>query len=566
MNKMREYDVVILGSGIAGSMIGAILARQGLSVLLVDGVAHPRFAVGESTVGHTSAMIQLIASRYDVPEIAHLSSHRRIRENVSAACGVKRAFGFVYHRDDGSQHAEEANQFVIPPLMHGLESHLFRQDVDSFMFQVACKYGADFALSAQVEDVAVDDDGCKVKLKGQAEIRCRYVCDGTGFRSVLASKYGLRAAPDALETRSRSIFTHMIDVKPYDSCIPKRYHGMPIPWFQTTLHHCFDGGWVWVIPFNNTRAPVNPLCSVGVTFDCDRYQKTNRDPEDEFFEFANRFPSVRQQFAKARKVRPWVSTDRLQYTSTKTVGDRWCLLVHAAGFIDPLFSRGLALTMDSIFFLADRILKAFKADKFDEKDFAFIDALSLGGIKYHDQLVATSYRSWKDYRLWNAWLRIWALGEAGLDQLRILKAHLEFGKYGKMEALEKLEDVIHPGLLCPDSLQYEELFRKSRQAIAEATGGARSAEEASRAVFKMIDDAELFAPNVGISDPEVRVFGHNQKATLRAFYWGRWKAKDHVKKYYDMEMLEVLKLMSKNFRDLFDPQLKLAEHQIAPSP
>jgi FADH2 O2-dependent halogenase len=563
MSQKDTYDVVILGSGIAGSMIGAILARHGLSVLLVDGVAHPRFAVGESTVGHTSAMIELIANRYDVPEIAYLSSHRRIREHVSAACGVKRAFGFVYHREDGSQHPEEANQFVIPPLMHGLESHLFRQDIDAFMFQTACKYGADFVLNAHVDDVLIDDDGAVVKMKGQRDVRCRYVCDGSGFRSVLAGKYGLRAGPNALESRTRSIFTHMVEVKSYDSCIPKNYHRVPVPWFQTTLHHCFDGGWLWVIPFNNTRNPVNALCSVGVTIDCERFKKDGRDPEEEFFEFANRYPSVRDQFANARKVRPWVSTDRLQYTSTKTVGNRWCLLVHAAGFIDPLFSRGLALTMDSIFFLADRILNAFRTDNFDEQEFAFIDALSLGGVKYHDQLVATSYSSWKDYRLWNAWIRIWALGEAGLDQLRILKAHLEFAKYKDPKALHKLEEVIHPGLLCPDSVQYEELFRNSRQLVAEATAGKISAEDASNAIFKKIRDAELFSPNVGLAAPEVRVFGHSQKDSIRAFYWGRYKAQAHVRKYYDLEAIEVFKLMGRNFREMFDPQLKLSAQQLS---
>lgn len=37
----RRHDVIILGSGIAGSTLGAILAKQGVSVLLLDGGTHP---------------------------------------------------------------------------------------------------------------------------------------------------------------------------------------------------------------------------------------------------------------------------------------------------------------------------------------------------------------------------------------------------------------------------------------------------------------------------------------------------------------------------------------------
>ena len=48
-----EYDVLILGSGLAGSLTAAILARHGAKVLLIDAAQHPRFAVGESTTPQT---------------------------------------------------------------------------------------------------------------------------------------------------------------------------------------------------------------------------------------------------------------------------------------------------------------------------------------------------------------------------------------------------------------------------------------------------------------------------------------------------------------------------------
>ena len=42
------YDVIIAGSGITGTCMGMILAKNGLKVLIIELGKHPRFALGES--------------------------------------------------------------------------------------------------------------------------------------------------------------------------------------------------------------------------------------------------------------------------------------------------------------------------------------------------------------------------------------------------------------------------------------------------------------------------------------------------------------------------------------
>ena len=80
----NAYDVVIIGCGIAGSTMGLLLRRVGCSVLVVDKGQHPRFAIGESTIPLTTALMRYLGRRYDVPEIeelAHplgLSAHRLV--------------------------------------------------------------------------------------------------------------------------------------------------------------------------------------------------------------------------------------------------------------------------------------------------------------------------------------------------------------------------------------------------------------------------------------------------------------------------------------------------------
>ena len=121
----------------------------------------------------------------------------------------------------------------------------------------------------------------------------------------------------------------------------------------------FERGWFWVIPFNNHPLSTNPIISVGLTIDPRRYPKPpNMSPEQEFNEFVNLYPSVAEQFKDGKAVRPWVSTERLQYSSKQTIGHRYCLMSHASGFVDPLFSRGMFNTVEVIQTLVDPLLEA----------------------------------------------------------------------------------------------------------------------------------------------------------------------------------------------------------------
>ena len=60
MANIIKFDVAILGSGMAGSIMAAVLAKQGVRVVLIDSDTHPRFVVGESTIPHTSLLISLL--------------------------------------------------------------------------------------------------------------------------------------------------------------------------------------------------------------------------------------------------------------------------------------------------------------------------------------------------------------------------------------------------------------------------------------------------------------------------------------------------------------------------
>ena len=190
-------DVIILGSGLAGSALAAVLARGGAQTLVIDAGSHPRFAVGESTIPYTSMLMRLVSERYDVPEIKYLTTFENVQGRIATSCGIKRNFGFLYHRPGEKQRFEECHEFPIPKITH-TENHFFRQDVDAWMLQVALKYGARVTQHARIVDVNVDEEGVTVAGEDGRTWRARYLVDASGFRSPLAEKFGLREVPTRL--------------------------------------------------------------------------------------------------------------------------------------------------------------------------------------------------------------------------------------------------------------------------------------------------------------------------------------------------------------------------------
>ncbi|MEW5985065.1 MAG: tryptophan 7-halogenase [Chloroflexota bacterium] len=414
----NKYDVIILGTGMAGTIVGAILARQGVSVLLIDAKVHPRFAVGESTIPHTSLLLSLLAERYGVPDIEHIAFPDRIARYVCSSCGIKRSFGFAYHRPGQVYDPREGLQFGTSSKD---ENHLFRQDIDAYLLYVAVHYGAAVRQNTKVTEIAIDQQGVTLQTAVGEAFHAQYLVDGTGYESQLAQRYNLREKPTSLKHHSRTLFTHMIDVKPFQ----EGDNPLSLSWHQSTLHHVFERGWFWVIPFNNQPLSTNPLISVGLTIDPRRYPKPDMPPEREFQQFLDCFPSVAEQLKEAKTVRPWVSTGRLQYSSTRCTGYRFCLMSHAAGAVDPLFSRGLINTSELILALLDPLLAALQDGDFADERFRHLECRQRRVLAYNDRLVNCAFTSWADFDLWNAWLRVWALGTI-LTEYRLMNALADY--------------------------------------------------------------------------------------------------------------------------------------------
>ncbi len=507
-------------------MLAATLAAQGVRTVVLEAGCHPRFAIGESLVPETSLRLKLLGARFGVPEIGYLGSFYQLRDHVSSACGVKRSFAFVYQRPGQQQRGEHSNELptLAPPV--GPDAHLLRQETDAWMITVAARYGATIRQRTAVEDIAMNETGVTLALSDGGTINAEFVVDATGQRGVVGRRLGLRDAEPRFRTDSRALFTHMVDVVPYDAVGPsRREHGMPVPFSQSTLHHVFDGGWLWVIPFDNHRSSTSALCSVGLVLDRRVWGDAVLPAEEEFRQLVARFPSIARQFEGARAVRPWVSTGRLQYSSSKIAGDRYCLLPHAAGFIDPLYSSGLAVTVGCIDLLARRLVTAVAAADFSGERFEPVEEFVQSALDHYDTMIKNSFDSWRYYDTWNAWNRVWALGNY-LATWGPLRLYVKWKQTGERRYLDALDDDQQRGLLANQHPEYMALVKDADELLADGLNGHKSPEECAEAIFGRIAELDFIPGHIRFSQPHAgrspTVFTLVQGA--RHVLWYRWRA------------------------------------------
>lgn len=402
---MKHYDVIIFGTGITGSTLGLVLARQGVRTLLVDRQPHPRFALGESLLKPTVLWMRVMAARFDAAPLATLANLNRIHAEIAPTSGVKKSFGFVRH--EAGNPTVVARWWANIAMSYAedvLEGHLFRQDIDAWLHAQAIGAGCD-SLVEEIRLRATDDAGVEFDTAA-GPVRAAYVVDTTG-RSPLAKRAPQEASPGpALRTNSRSIYTHLRGVRPFDLCGAAPQPALP--WHQGTLHHLLDGAWMWVIPFDNHPRSTNELVSVGINFDNTRHPDTGQSPAAEWAALLARYPALMAQFGAAQAVRPWVATGRLQHAAAGVLGARHCLLGQAVASVDALFSRGMLNAFQGVHLLAELLLEAVRDGDFSAARFAPFAQLNANLLRVHDLLVHGSYLAFRDEALTHWWLALWS--------------------------------------------------------------------------------------------------------------------------------------------------------------
>ena len=365
---MNDIDLAIVGSGFGGSILAMIARRLGHRVMLLERGRHPRFAIGESASPLAGVLIEQLADRYDLQRLRPLSAFGTWqRAYPDVVCGLKRGFTYFKHEDGRSYRSapDRSNQLLVAasPSDELSDTHWLRADVDHFLVREAIDLGVEYLDEVTLEGVDCHANGATLRgMRHGAPVRVHaaFVVDASGPRGFLSRALGIREQGFDGYPSTQALYSHFTDVARCEDmsefgCEGAKVRGCegavpPYPMDDAALHHVFDGGWMWVLRFGNG------VTSAGIAVtDALASELRLSEGEPAWPRFLARYPSIAAQFADARAIREFTWMPRVSYRAAQAAGEQWAMLPSAAGFIDPLFSTGIPLTLLGIERLAQRL-------------------------------------------------------------------------------------------------------------------------------------------------------------------------------------------------------------------
>lgn len=398
---MGIADVVILGSGFAGSILAMILQRQGRDVLVIDKVSHPRFTIGESSTPTANLVLASLARQYDLPRLAPLARYGTWRSTYpQLTCGLKRGFSYFKHvpQVPFQPREDHANELLVAASSDDQvsDTQWFRAEVDAFLAEQARDAGIRLWEETDI-DKLVPHAGSGWRLSGRRggqpiDVTAAFVVDASGAAGVVPRALGIRDQRQQCRTNSQAVFGHFRGVASWQEIVAAlggRTNEHPFPCDHAAQHQILDEGWMWLLRFENG------VTSAGLVLDAARSPlDASVSPQAQWRLLLDRYPSLREMFARATQVDPpggLIRTGRLQRRWQQIVGANWAALPNTAGFIDPLHSTGIAHALCGVERLAG-ILEEHWQRSSQAGALARYQASVLGELDLIDELVAACYQ------------------------------------------------------------------------------------------------------------------------------------------------------------------------------
>jgi FADH2 O2-dependent halogenase len=348
MNPQHRFQIVVIGSGFAGSLAAMIARRLGFSTALLERGQHPRFVIGESSTPLANLLLEEIAVEYDLPFLRPLCKWGSWQKQVpQVACGLKRGFSFFQHQLDRpfAPDPDRRRQLLVGASPHEevADTHWYRPEFDQYLVEQARSMGVVYWDEIEITPAPQPCNPWIMtgKRRGETfEFLADFVIDASGPRGFLHRCLHLAESPFPGFPNTQALFSHFAGVGPLPECFLRADPAPPFPIEQAAVHHVFPGGWVWVLKFNNGLtsagvAAVDPLAEA-LQF---------RTGEPGWKKLLERLPSLARMFADSRATLPFVHQPRIAFQAARITGENWALLPSAAGVVDPLLSTGFPLTL-----------------------------------------------------------------------------------------------------------------------------------------------------------------------------------------------------------------------------
>lgn len=317
-----SYPVVVIGGGPAGSVAATRLAQAGVRVLVLEREQFPRFHIGESLLPNGNRILKEIG----------------VWDSIAAA-------GFVEKR--GAQftlanRSRTVRNVFAQGWVKGLEMtyQVERARFDEILLRHAQRCGAQVWEQCPVTKVTRTAQGWQLEANraGQPQvIDASWVIDASGRHCVMGR--ALKLAKTALPYPGRmAVFNHFEHMQ--------RDAGEQ---GGDVIVLRLEQAWFWAIPISAS------VTSVGVVLQKDGGRQKNESWEQLFWRKIDESPFLKTALATAKPLGNYRVESDYSF-SHATFGAERCLLAgDAASFIDPVFSSGVYLALESGLRAADQV-------------------------------------------------------------------------------------------------------------------------------------------------------------------------------------------------------------------
>jgi len=312
---ISETDVLVIGGGPGGTTFATLMKKKGRDVVLLEKEHHPRFHVGESLLP------------MNLPILERLN----VLEKVAAIGVPKLGADFTICNsgsDEKTFHFKDALG-ESPPQAYEVR----RSEFDNILFRNCVEAGVNAIEGIEVVQTRLLDDGSHqveaIDEQGQRHSwKARFLVDASGRDTFLASKNGWKKRHP--KHASAAVFGH------FQSVVRRAGDdegNISLYWF--------DHGWMWMIPLRENVMSIGAVCRP-------EYLKTRSGNLDEFlWETLNSMDEIRERMISATAVMPAQATGNYSYLSDRMFGPGFLMIGDAYAFVDPVFSSGVYLAMNS---------------------------------------------------------------------------------------------------------------------------------------------------------------------------------------------------------------------------
>jgi flavin-dependent dehydrogenase len=329
-----DFDFAVAGGGPAGTSAAISLAQRGHSVILLERDKFPRFHIGES----------LLSTAND-----HFAELGLAAKMEAANFPVKWGARLFTHDGLSGRGVDFAS---VTEVRRPQTYQVPRAEFDRMLMERAREVGVDVREQVRVLGCEFTSDAAVVEAEG-CTIRVRALVDATGRQGLIAKKFNLRT--DEPRLANIAIFSHYSGVPLLEGDRPN----------DIRIVARADSGWFWLIPISAE------LMSVGVVLPKNLFMQMQEGTNEERLDRAiGDTPVVARLMKNAKREWPVRVEKDFSYSASKYAGDRWILAGDAGSFLDPVFSTGVSIAMESGIEAAAELDRALRRNDFSARSFA----------------------------------------------------------------------------------------------------------------------------------------------------------------------------------------------------